>query len=75
MLASNGNVKLIDFGISIFHRPGEQHNQRAGSPAYMAPEIIKGNYGKECDIWSLGVLLYKILTKKLPFNGINGDNN
>lgn len=43
----------------------------AGTPYYIPPEVLKGTYGKECDLWSLGVVLYIILTGKFPFNGKN----
>jgi serine/threonine protein kinase len=39
----------------------------AGTPQYMAPEVLTGYYGKECDIWSIGVSFYYLLTGKLPF--------
>ena len=45
-----------------------------GTPYYMAPEVIKGRYGKECDIWSLGVVMYVLLSGYLPFNGHNRRN-
>jgi calcium-dependent protein kinase len=40
-----------------------------GTPHYLAPEVIQGHYGKECDIWSLGVLMYVLLSSCLPFDG------
>jgi calcium-dependent protein kinase len=40
-----------------------------GSPHYIAPEIIKGYYCEKCDIWSLGIILYSLLSALQPFDG------
>ena len=42
-----------------------------GTPYYLAPEVLHGDYSKECDCWSLGVIMYVILSSYLPFHGNN----
>lgn len=69
MFDSSGEVKLIDFGVS---KVSHGHESRSiGSPIYMAPEVWDHDYGKECDMWSLGITLYQLLTGEFPFTGKN----
>ncbi|GAA0157934.1 non-receptor serine/threonine protein kinase [Lithospermum erythrorhizon] len=63
----NSPLKAIDFGLSVFFNNGEKFTEIVGSPYYMAPEILKRNYGPEVDIWSAGVILYILLSGVPPF--------
>ena len=63
------NIKLIDFGASIFFKENQKLTVKIGSPYYIAPEVLNRNYDEKCDIWSSGVVLYVMLTGNFPFIG------
>ena len=44
-------------------------NTIAGTPYFIAPEVLNGEYNQECDVWSLGIVLYVTMTGKYPFDG------
>ncbi|KAG7573761.1 Protein kinase domain [Arabidopsis suecica] len=62
-------LKAIDFGLSMFLKPGENFTDVVGSPYYIAPEVLNKNYGPEADIWSAGVVIYVLLSGSAPFWG------
>lgn len=64
-------VKIIDFGLSKLLQNLQKGELRTlvGTPYYVAPEVLEGQYSKECDCWSLGVIMYAILSGCLPFYG------
>lgn len=65
----NGRVKLVDFGTAVKFKKGEKYSEIYGSANYLAPEVVNMDYTEKCDVWSLGVILYTILLKQMPFDG------
>mmetsp|Transcript_17482 Transcript_17482/g.29295 ORF Transcript_17482/g.29295 Transcript_17482/m.29295 type:complete len:685 (-) Transcript_17482:255-2309(-) len=71
---SNSPLILIDFGLSKHITPGERLTQKVGSCYYTAPEVLNGNYDHKCDVWSLGVLCFMLLSGSPPFFGKTVDD-
>lgn len=70
LLSNDGRVKICDFGISKIINCYDQNNTIKGTPLYMAPEIInKKIYNLKADIYSLGVILYEMMSLKTPYDG------
>jgi serine/threonine protein kinase len=68
---SDGNVKVGDYGLSKFISSSQRggHTRSIGTLHYMAPEIGDGNYGREIDVYALGIMLFELLTGNVPFTG------
>ena len=60
---------LIDFGLSQIYYPNEVILNPVGTPYYVAPEVLSGAYGNKCDVWSLGVIAYMLVSGTPPFYG------
>ena len=69
MLDKDFNPKLIDFGISSIFDSTKKIFDTGGTPAYLAPEVVKaeGEVGFKSDVWSLGILLYLLTYGIVPF--------
>src|SRR6202035_2542654 len=66
-------IKIADWGMAAFAPPSLQLETCCGSPHYVSPEIVQGKKyeGNATDIWSCGVILYVLLTGRVPFDGEN----
>lgn len=69
----DSHIKLIDFGLAKKVTKDELMTTPNGTPYYIAPEVLKGSYTALCDNWSMGVVMYIMLSGKPPFTG--KDNN
>jgi calcium-dependent protein kinase len=70
LITDNITIKLIDFGMSVRFED-KKLNDLVGTSYYMAPEVIKRDYGPKCDIWSCGIILHILLVGYPPFHGKN----
>ena len=73
-IRSGQGIKIIDFGTARKFTYGKKLRQIIGTPFYMAPEIFNDKkYNEKADIWSIGIVMYIILTGKAPYFGNNDE--
>lgn len=65
-------IKIVDFG-SARKLTEERMKDMHGTCYYVAPEVLKENYGQECDMWSIGVITYLLLSGTCPFRGATNE--
>jgi len=65
----NNVLKIIDFGLSCTFQPGQVLQTKAGTPYYVAPQVLAGKYDQLSDLWSIGVIMYVMLCGYPPFFG------
>ena len=72
LIGAHGDIKISDFGVALHTGGQHTHLQGVGSPAYMSPEQVQDKeLSHQTDIYSLGVVMYQLLTGKLPFIAAN----
>jgi len=65
----NNHLKLIDFGLARVFKPNTKIHLSGGTLPYVAPEVLKLSYTTQCDMWSLGVIVYVLFFGYMPFAG------
>jgi len=70
-IAEDNLLKLIDFGIACECKPGQVLTEKKGTAFYVAPQVISRRYDNKCDLWSVGVIMYTLITGNVPFHGVD----
>ena len=60
-------IKVIDFGLANYFERDKKMKEIVGTPYYLAPEVIDGEYTQACDLWSIGVITFMLLVGYPPF--------
>ncbi|POM68572.1 CAMK/CDPK protein Kinase [Phytophthora palmivora] len=68
-----GSLRLCDFGLSTRFKRGEKLEKPLGTIDYVAPEVLDGDYNEKCDLWSVGVICFELLTGVSPFHAATID--
>ena len=66
-------IKIGDFGTAKWFEENKIERNVVGSCYYIAPEVLEKKYNEKCDLWSIGVIMYILLSGKPPFNGVNDE--
>ena len=75
MVTNEGHIKLTDYGLSkMIIEEKNPLSTFIGTLEYTAPEAIKGHYGKQVDLWAIGVLMYELKFKRNPFEITQTEN-
>jgi len=72
---AHAQVKVIDFGYAVFSPPTERLTAFVGTAYSTAPEVFRRDYCAKCDMWSLGVIVYAMLSGNRPFQGTTPSSN
>lgn len=68
-LQGSNHLKMIDFGFSKYTDEKSRMKTSCGTLAYVAPEVLKRSYTSQCDLWSMGVIVFILLSGHMPFHG------
>merc|ERR1712176_995944 len=68
-LEKDALIKICDFGFAKRYEAGGRMITQCGTPYYVAPEVLTGDYNHKCDVWSCGVLMYSFICGYPPFYG------
>ncbi|CAI5729995.1 unnamed protein product [Hyaloperonospora brassicae] len=72
--ADPGSIRLCNFGLSTHFQRREKLIEPVGTIDYVAPEVLDGDYNEKCDLWSVGVICFELLTGVSPFHGATIDD-
>mmetsp|Transcript_10373 Transcript_10373/g.11959 ORF Transcript_10373/g.11959 Transcript_10373/m.11959 type:complete len:653 (+) Transcript_10373:242-2200(+) len=76
VIAADGYLKIIDFGFAKILQPGERAHTLCGTPDYLSPEtVLRKGHWHPTDLWSIGVLVYEMLTQCSPFASSSSSNS